>query len=138
MATIQEIRYELGDVDPTFPLMSDEEITYFLTKNESNLRRTSLDCAKSLLFKLALRSEDSTVDIFSVKGSKAQAAYMESLKMYIKNPEFNAVLNLASGYAGGISKSDMIANNAVYDNNAVLTLGMDFVVTPSMTDAFSA
>ena len=137
MATIQDIRIELGDTDTTFPLMSDSEITYFLTKNDSNLQRTCLDCAKSLLFKLAIRSEDSSVDIFSVKGSKAQAAYMESLKLYIKNPEFNSVLNLASGYAGGISKSDMLANNSTLDNNSVITPGMDFSTSASAPNPFT-
>ena len=136
-ATIQDIRYELGDTDVTFPLMSDTEITYFLTKNESNLRRTALDCAKSLLFKLSIRSEDSTVDIFSISGSKAAKAYMDSLKMYIKNPDFNGSLTSVSGYAGGISKQDMQDNIDVYDNNAVITPGFSGSYTyPSLSNPF--
>ena len=34
-ATIQDIRYELGDTDVAFPLMSDAEITYFLLKTKA-------------------------------------------------------------------------------------------------------
>jgi hypothetical protein len=136
-ATIRDIRYELGDTDATFPLMSDAEITYFLAKNESNLRRTSLDCAKSLLFKLSIRSEDSTVDIFSISGSKAAKAYMDSLKMYIKNPDFNGSLTSVSGYAGGISKQDMQDNIDVYDNNAVITPGFSGSYTyPPLSNPF--
>ena len=137
MATISDIRVEIGDTDVTFPLMSDTEITYFLTKNESNLRRTALDCAKSLLFKLSIRSEDSTVDIFSISGSKAAKAYMDSLKMYIKNPDFNGSLTSVSGYAGGISKQDMQDNIDVYDNNAVITPGFSGSYTyPSLSNPF--
>lgn len=120
MATIQDIRYELGDVDPTFPLLADAEITYFLTKNESNLRRTSLDCARTILFKLSMRG-DEQVDIFSIKGSKAAETYRLSLEMYLRNPDLNPVMSSANIYAGGISLTDMQSNVDTLDNNYVQT-----------------
>lgn len=116
---IQQVRYELMDTDPAFPLLSDDEYTYFIDKNNENIRRAMLDAAKSILFKLSMRP-DETVDIFSVKGSKAAEQYRLALQMYIKNPEFNPALTLASVYAGGISKSDMQANILNSDNNAVV------------------
>lgn len=133
MATISDIRFELGDTDVSFPLMSDAEITYFLNKNESNLRRTAMDCAKTIMFKMSMRSDD-TVDIFSIKGSKAAETYIKALQMYIKNPEFNIALLNTSAYAGGISKQDMQDNIDVYDNNAVITPGFNGSYTYPATE----
>lgn len=120
MATIQDIRMEIGDTDVSFPILSDKEIAYFLVKNENTLRRTSLDCARAILFKLSMRG-DETVDIFSVKGSKAAEAYRLALTLYIKNPDLNPVMTSANIYAGGISLTDMQTNVDTLDNNYVKT-----------------
>lgn len=118
MATIQDLRYELGDTSAEFPIMSDAEYTYFLTKNSNALQRSAMDAAKSIMLKLSMRT-DETVDIFSIKGSSAAKNYMQALQMYIKNPDLNALYDKVQGYAGGISKSDMQANDANLDNNIV-------------------
>lgn len=123
MATAEEIkkvRYELADTDPALPLMGDAEYAYFIDKNSSNIKRSMIDCAKTILFKLSMRG-DETVDIFSLKGSKAAEQYRLALQLFIKNPEFNPALTLAEPYAGGISKSDMQDNVDEEDNNAVLS-----------------
>jgi hypothetical protein len=133
MATISDIRFELGDTDVSFPIMSDAEITYFLNKNESNLRRTAMDCAKTIMLKMSMRSDD-TVDIFSIKGSKAAETYIKALQMYIKNPEFNMTLLSTSIYASGISKQDMQDNIDVYDNNVVITPGFNGSYTYPATE----
>ena len=136
MATIQDIRYETGDVDAAFPLLVDAEITYYLQKNEGSLRRTSLDCARAILMKLSMRG-DSTVDIFSIKGSKAAESYRLALQMYIKNPEFNPVMTSANIYAGGISLSDMQANVDTLDNNYVKTANQpDSYTYPPLDNPF--
>lgn len=118
MATIQDIRFELGDTSAEFPMMSDAEIRYFLYKNDCNLQRTAMDVAKSLLLKLSMRS-DETFDVFSIKGSQAAKNYMQALKMYISNPDLNRLYDSIMPYAGGISKSDMDANDAIIDNNII-------------------
>lgn len=118
-ANILKLRYELSDTDTAFPILSDAEYSYFLTKNNNSIRRAMLDCAKTILMKLSMRG-DETVDIFSLKGSKAAEQYRLALEMYIKNPAFNPALTLASAFAGGISKSDMEANVRNEDNNAVV------------------
>lgn len=120
MATIQDIRYELGDTSAEFPMMSDAEIKYFLYKHDFNLQRTAMDVAKSLLLKLSMRSDES-VDLFSIKGSQAAKNYMQALKMYITNPDLNRIYDNVMPYASGISKSDMEANDAVPDNNIVVS-----------------
>lgn len=120
MATIQDIRYELGDTSVEFPIMTDAEIRYFLYKNDCSLQRTAMDVAKSMLFKLSTRS-DETVDLFSIKGSQAAKQYMAALKMYISNPDLNKMYNGVMPYAGGISKSDMETNDAMLDNNIIIS-----------------
>jgi hypothetical protein len=119
MATIQDLRYELGDTSVEFPIMSDAEYTYFLDKNSGSLQRASLDAAKSIMLKLSMRS-DSVVDIFSIKGTQAAKNYMQALQMYIKNPDLNKIFDNLMPYAGGISKTDMLNNEANLDNNAVI------------------
>lgn len=116
--TIQALRYELGDVSPEFPIMSDEEYRYFLSKNDYVVRRAAMDAAKSIMFKLSMR-DDSSVDLFSIKGSAAAKNYMQALLMFIKNPDLNSLYDKVQGYAGGISKADMQANDSNLDNNIV-------------------
>lgn len=116
---VLKLRYELGDSNE-LPILSDAEYSYYLSKNEDNIRRSMIDAAKAILFKLSVRG-DETVDIFSIKGSKAAEQYRLALQLFIKNPEFNPALTLANAYAGGISKSDMQENVDEDDNNAVLS-----------------
>lgn len=116
--TIQALRYELGDTSPEWPIMSDEEYQYFLSKNDYVVRRAAMDAAKSIMFKLSMR-DDSSVDIFSIKGSAAAKNYMSALMMFIKNPDLNSLYDKVQGYAGGISKADMQANDSNLDNNIV-------------------
>ena len=128
--TVHALRIELGDTDVNFPLMSDAEYRYFLDKNDWSIRRASLDAAKSMLMKLSLRPDES-FDIFSIKGSAAAKQFMSALQMYIKNPDLNPIYTNAMPYAGGISKSDMEANNANTDNNTIVTPTQD-VKIPSI------
>ena len=130
MATIKDIRYELGDTSVEFPMMSDEEIRYFLCKNDNNLQRTALDVAKSLMLKLSMRS-DATVDIFSIKGTQSAKTYMQALQLYISNPNLNKIYDSVMPYASGISKSDMEANNMNLDNNIIVPPTQPTTTNPS-------
>jgi len=125
--TIHALRMELGDTDVTLPIMSDTEYRYFLDKNDWSIRRAALDAAKSILLKLSMRSDES-VDIFSVKGTGTAKQYMQALQMYIKNPDLNQNLQNLQGYAGGVSLTDMQANDATTDNN--------IIVQPSTSPSF--
>jgi hypothetical protein len=117
---IMTLRYELGDVSTEFPILTDQEYSYFIDKNNGSLRRSMLDSAKTILFKLSLRGEE-VVDIFSIKGNKVAQEYRDTLKMLIKNPDFNPALNLAAIFAGGVSVSDIQSNYEDTDANAVTT-----------------
>lgn len=119
LTNIQKVRYELADTDVSFPLLNDTEYEYFLEKNNDSIQRTAIDCAKTILFKLSVRS-DETVDLFSIKGSQAAKSYIQALKLYIKDPSLNRLFDNLQPYAGGISKSDMLANDANLDNNRIV------------------
>jgi len=146
MATSTEIlyvRYELADTDPALPLMSDDEIDYFLTKHSGSIPRASIDVARAALFKLSMNSNDEQVDIFSIKGSKSSNAYKEALMLYIKNNALNPINQTLSGYVGGVYKDDMLANDLDTNNNLVPNPSSDTLVIKvssplSESDYFSA
>lgn len=116
--TIFAVRVEVGDTDTNFPILSDDEISYYIQKNGDSLGRTCIDCAKAILMKLSMRGNES-IDIFSIKGSQTAAQYMQALKLYIRDPNLNPLMQNAQGYVGGVSKSDMQANDCNPDNNTV-------------------
>lgn len=108
---ILQVRYEVGDVSVELPILSTDEYTYFLSKNQESIRRASLDAAKTILFKLSLSSGRKTIDILSIDNSRSASSYREALMAFVKNPELNGSLGNLLPYAGGISKSDMAKNN---------------------------
>ena len=133
---IKECRIQVGDLDVTFPLLDDSTYEYFIEKNEGSVRRAALEAARTILFQLSSRG-DETVDIFSIKGGKAAEQYRLSLQLFLKDPNLNPVLTLANMYAGGISLQDMQNNINDTDNNAVNT--PNFVgsyTTPDLTNPF--
>lgn len=115
ISQIQDVRLMVGDVDISLPFLTDEVYQYYLDRNSSSPNRAAIEAARAILFQLAQRS-DETCDIFSFKGSKASQAYMESLKMFLRDPSLNPLYNSAGMYASGISVSDIAANNANTDN----------------------
>ena len=117
---ISACRTEVGDVVIELPILADSEYTYFLEKNSENIRRASLDAAKTILLKLSLNSKSSTVDVLSVNTTMVAGDYRKALQLYIKSPELNGMYSTVSAWAGGISKSDMQSNIDNLDNNAVL------------------
>ena len=115
---IQKVRIEVADLDPGFPLLVDDEYAYLLEKNNNSIVRASVDAARIILLKLSQQT-DETVDVFSVRGSKAAEQYRLALELYIKNPQLNPLYNNLKGYVGGVSISDMAENNANLDNNII-------------------
>ena len=113
---IAAVRIEVQDVDPSLPILPDETYNYILTKNNENILRSSLDAARIILMRLSLTSQDITVDVLSLKDSKAIQAYKEALILYLRDPNLNSMLNTVNAYAGGVSTSDMQANNTASNN----------------------
>ena len=135
LSLLQQVKLEVADTDPALPILSDESYEYFLTKNNNSVTRAALDAAKTILLVLSQRS-DETVDIFSIKGSKASSEYRASLMLFLRDPQMNPVLQNCQGWVGGISKSEMYANDIALDNNIVTTGSMspfDIPLSPTGT-----
>jgi hypothetical protein len=122
LSLIQQVRLLTQDTAVGFYFTTDEEIQFFLDRNNQNVNRASLEVARVILLQLSMWSANETVDIFSVTGgAKAAAEYRASLEMFIRNPQLNPVYNSVNGYAGGISKADIQANLDNVDNNFIDT-----------------
>jgi len=116
---IQKVRMEVGDLDTVLPILTDDVYTYCLENSNENIRRASLQAAKIILMHLSINSSDRTVDVLSIKNSKAAEAYRQALILYIRNPDLNGMYSFINVYGSGISKSDMQSNNDNADNNFV-------------------
>lgn len=115
---IQKVRLNVADIDPTLPLLTDPDYEYFLEKNNNSITRASIDAARTILLVLSQRGEE-TVDIFSIKGSKAAEQYRLALQLFLTSPSTNPVLQNAKGWIGGVSNADIIENLNNSDNNLV-------------------
>ncbi len=107
------VRLMVGDTYSDLELLVDSEYEYYLTKNSNNINRTAIDAAWAICFKLSRWTRERTGDI-EVYGSEWARNFKAVLLEFIRNP--NTVVSLAMPYAGGISKSDMAANDADADN----------------------
>ena len=116
---ILSVRREVGDSDTVFPILTDVDYEYFLTKNNESVRNASMDAARAILLQLAIRSTDRTVDVLSIKNSKAAEAYRQALILYLRSPDLNGLYKTVNPYGSGISKSDMLSNDSTPDNNYV-------------------
>lgn len=120
LSSIEQVRFLIQDNTPGLYLISDEEIYFLLQRNNNNVDRTALEAAKVILLSLSMRG-DQTVDIFSVKGSKAAEQYRMALQLFIKSPDLNPILKTVQGWVGGVSKTEMQLNDSNTDNNTVDT-----------------
>ena len=118
LTLIQKVRLNVQDNTPGLYIISDDEITYLLEKFNNNVDKASYQAAKIILLNLAQRS-DETIDVFSIKGSKSATEYRLALELFLKDPANNPLYQNLKGYVGGVSISDMEANNANLDNNIV-------------------
>ena len=124
LTPIEQVRLNVQDNNPGFYMLSDDEIQFLLDESKGNVGRASIRAAQIILFKLAQQG-DETVDIFSLRGSKAAEAYRQALLLYITNPSLNPLMQDMNIYTGGISKSDIAANNANLDNNIIISPNQD-------------
>ena len=118
LTPIQQIRLTVQDNTPGLYIISDDELAWLLEKNNNNVAKASIDAARIILLNLSQRT-DETVDIMSIKSSKAAENYRLALESFLKDPNSNPLYQNLKGYVGGVSISDMDANNANLDNNIV-------------------
>lgn len=134
LTPIQQVRLNIQDNTPGLYIISDDELEYILNRNSGNVTRASMDAARIILMNLSMRG-DETVDILSIKGSSAAAAYKQALMLYIKDPNLNPLYNNLNMWVGGVSKTEIAANNANVDNKYVQSLNTSS--TTESIDGFS-
>lgn len=117
---IQKIRYELNDNSPGLYILDDSTISYYLEKNQGSIARTTIDCARAILFRLSMDSTEEIIDVLSIKNRSVALSYKESLELFLRNPDLNPIMRSVNPYAGGISKSDIATNLADTDQNTVV------------------
>lgn len=121
LTDIAKLRLEVGDTEVCFPILDDSSYDYFLSKHNNSISRAALDAARAILFQLSTMNSE-TVSIFSVKNTSAES-YRQALLLYIKDQNLNPLYQNLQGYFGGVSISDMEANNSNADNNIVVNHG---------------
>lgn len=114
----QQVRLLCQDNTPGLYIISDDEIAFLLERNNNSVDRAVYEALQIMLRYLAQRG-DETVDIFSIRGSKAAEQMRLAIELYLKDPANNPLYKNLQGYFGGVSLSDMDANNANADNNIV-------------------
>jgi len=110
---IEQVRLNVGDTDPEFPLLPDDTYQWLLDKYEDNVNRSALDAARFLLFELSrypTRERSGQIEVWNEWAN----TYRKALELFLKDPNLNTIV--AVPYAGGISKSDMKSNDTNNDN----------------------
>ena len=118
LTPIQEIKLNLGLVGNAADILTDDELQYFLDKNNGSVKKASLDVAKTVLFILAQFTHEKN-DILEVWNHTWFENYIKSLQLYLSNPAYSLAIDSAKAYAGGISITD-IRNNIDNSDNYVL------------------
>ena len=125
LTDIQKLKLEVGLIAEASDILSDEELTYFLEKNNNSIRKAGIDAAKTVLFVLSQLIHERSGSELEVWGHTWFENYMQTLKLYLNDPNYSIALNGAKAYAGGISKTD-IRNNI--DNLDNLALDVDISI----------
>lgn len=128
---VDRIRLAVGDIWDDIEMLKDADYQYFLDRNLGNENRATMDAVKAVIFKLARMTRERTGDI-EVYGGEWFANYYKMLLLLLKDP--NASLSLAVPYAGGISKSDMLAND-INNDNVVREINLGYGQSRRMYDA---
>ena len=118
LTPIEVVRLEIGLVGEAVDLLTDEEIQYFLEKNHDNVRKASVDAAKTVIFILSQRVHERASEL-EIWGHDWFNNYYKSLQLYLTDPNYSIAINSATPYAGGISKKDIRENIDNFDNQVV-------------------
>lgn len=124
LSDIQKLKLEIGLLGEAENLLTDEEIQYFLDKNKNVLQKASLDAAKTVLYILSQQVHERSGTELEIWGHTWFENYMQTLKLYLTNPNFNVSARLARPYAGGISVVDARHNACSSDTISAAIVGV--------------
>lgn len=119
LTDIEKLKLEIGLIGEASDILSDEELTYFLEKNNNSIRKAGLDAAKTVLFVLSQLIHERSGSELEIWGHTWFENYMKTLKLYLSDPNYSIALNNAKAYAGGISIEDIRKNIDTPDNLVV-------------------
>jgi len=116
LTPVEQVRLLIGDTptSPFYMLFTDDEIQFFLDQNNGNVQLAARMAAISASFQLAGYNTRERVGDEEIWNSLS-TQYLAALKNVIDNP----IINLPNGmmpWAGGISWSEVCANNSNPDN----------------------
>ena len=114
----QQVRLLCQDNTPGLYIISDDEIDFLLERNNNSVDKAVYEALQIMLRYLAQRGDES-IDVFSIRGSKAAEQMRLAIELYLKDPANNPLYKNLKGYVGGVSLSDMAENNANLDNNII-------------------
>ena len=114
----QQVRLLCQDNTPGLYIISNDEIDFLLQRNNNNVDKAVYEALQIMLRYLAQRGDES-IDVFSIRGSKSAEQMRLAIELYLKDPANNPLYKNLKGYVGGVSISDMDANNANLDNNII-------------------
>ncbi len=103
------VRFLIGDTDECKPLLTDGEITYFLSQYNQAPINASIRCCEAIMAKFSRRADESV--------GQVRITFSQQSKMY-RTMRDDLIRRLAkedgAPYAGGISKTDVqtVALNA--------------------------
>ena len=75
-----EVRFRVGDTDPLFAMLEDEEIEFLLSSNNNHVLNTCINACNAILAKLA-KEVDYKIGPESVSASDRYKQYSNTLKM---------------------------------------------------------
>lgn len=119
LTVVEQLRLELGLNAIEDELLTEAELEYFLEKHKLNIRKAAVDAAKTILFILSKQVHERSGTELEIWGHTWFENYMQTLKMYLNDPNYSIALEQAKAYAGGISVSDIRNNVTNADNNIV-------------------
>ena len=95
LTDISALKLEIGLVNEASNILSDEELTYFLEKNNNSIRKAGLDAAKTVLFVLSQLVHERSGSELEIWGHTWFENYMKTLQMYINDPNYSIALESA-------------------------------------------
>ena len=119
LSGVQKVELEIGLSSFEPPVLTEDEIQYFLDKNNGSVRRAAVDAAKTVLFIISQYVKEKTAIELEISGNQWFTQYMQVLKMYISDPNYSIAIQGSMPYAGGISKQDAYDNISNSDNITV-------------------
>lgn len=114
---IYQVRFYIGDTDPSMEFLSDDEIQFLLDITGNDPKKAALVAANRLLAQWSkfTREREGQVEVYGAERFNNYKLFLEGL---VNDPSFSSVYTPIP-YAGGISKHDFDLNRSNPDVKGV-------------------